>query len=180
MHKRSGLGHEGDVAGIGSALVERGVEADGRAHDAQAVRTDEADLVTACGFHQFFFQCDAGRSCLAETGGDDDRRLHAVEAAFFDDARHGLRRRGDHHQFHLFADLGDGCVSALALYLRMLGVDRIQRALETALQHVLEHDLADRVGTVAGAEHGDGLGCEQGIEVVLAHDIALPLDGLLV
>ncbi len=177
--QRAGLRDEGDVAGVRRALVEGGVQPDGGAHDAEAVGADQSDVVAVRGLHQLPLQRGAGRAGLAETGGDDDRRFHAVDAAVFEDAGHALRRGGDHHQLDRLADLGDGGIGALSLHHGMAGVDRIQRALEAALQHVLEHDLADRVGAVAGAENGHRFGCEQGIEIVLAHDIALPPDGLL-
>ena len=80
-----------------------------------------------------------------------------MEAAFLDDAGHGLGRRGDDYQFDRLADLGDGRIGLLALYLRALGVDGVERALKAAVQHVL--DLGgDGLGGKAVGDRTRGIG----------------------
>ena len=138
-----GLRNERDIADVGAALVESCVQSDGGAHDAQAVRADQADVVLVCGFHHFAFQRGAFGADFTETGGDDDSRFYPVDAAFFNDAGNGLGRRGDDDQLYRIADRAYGGVSALTLYFGIFGIDGVELPLKTAVQHVLEHDLSD-------------------------------------
>ena len=100
-------------------------------------------------FHSATFAAD-----FAKAAAQHHRKRDALRATLLDDARHGLRRRRDHHQFDRLRDLGNPGICPPALNFGVLGIDRIQFSLISAFQHVLEHNLSDRVLTVAGAKHG--------------------------
>jgi len=163
------LRDEGQIADIGAALVESGVEPDLWPHDAEAVRPDQTYPVMLRSFQHSPFQRLAGFAGFAETGGDDDGRLDLMLAALFDDVRHRRRRRRNHRQLDGLLDLRQRGIGFDALDFLVLGIDWIQATLKTALQHVLKHDLTDRILPVAGTEHCDRFGRKQGLQVMLAH-----------
>ena len=77
-------------------------------------------------------------------------------AAFLDDVGNGLRRCGNHHQFDRVLDFGNRCVGTLPLHFGDTGIDRIERTLKPALQHVVKNDLADRIDAIACAKNSYG------------------------
>jgi hypothetical protein len=107
------------------------------------------------------FQRQAGGTRFGKTCGDDDGSLDPVLAAILDDIGHGLRRRGDDRELHCLADLKQRGVGFMALNFLMPGIDRKKRAFVTAFQHVVQHNLADRINAFAGSKYGDRFGREQ-------------------
>ena len=68
---------------------------------------------------QLVLQRLPGWTSLAESGRDDHRRFHPVDAAILDDPRNGLRRCRNDHQFDRFADFCNGGIGTPALHLRV-------------------------------------------------------------
>ena len=62
-----------------------------RAHNAQAIRADDADVGGLCFFEELALQFRALRADFLEAGGDDDGAAHPVFAAFPNDAGNGGR-----------------------------------------------------------------------------------------
>ena len=162
--------YESEVSRVGTALVERGIETNAGTHHAETIRTDQPDAIAGCILQHVPLQRLSLGAGLAEACGNDNRRLDAMLTAILNDVGHSFRRGSDDHQFHLLLNLGYGGVCLASLDHRILRIDRIQSALITAFQHVLKHDLPDRINPVAGAKHRDGLRCEKGIKIMLAHD----------
>jgi len=165
------LRHQGQFAGMRLTEREGGIEADGRALDAQAVGADEADAVLLRDLDQFILHLDALRTHLAEAGRQHHGMAHAPLAAGIQDAGHARRRRRDDGQLRRFRQLGNGGVALLVQQGLVLRVDRVDLALEPRLQHVAENDPGDRLLAGAGAEYGNGTGIEQRVEIVLAHGV---------
>ena len=163
----AGLGHQGQVAGEGGTLAEGGVEADGGPLDAQAIGADEADVVLARHGHDGFLQGDALGAHLPEAGRQDDGMADAARAAILEHLGHGGRGRGDQGQLGGFRQFAGIAVAVLAVDHVMLGIDREHHAGEAGFAHVLEQGAGDGVLLFADAEHGDGTGIEQGVEVML-------------
>ena len=76
-----------DVARPRHRRRERRVEAGDRAHDAEAVRADDAHRSAAGLLENLPLQFRAGVAGLLEAGRDDDRALHAGVDALADDCR---------------------------------------------------------------------------------------------
>ncbi len=163
----AGLRDEGQVAGLGGDLGERGVEAQFRADDAQAVGAEDAHVVGTGDLEHLALQRGTDVAGLGEAGGNDDDVAHAAAAALFDQLRNRLRAGGDDRHFDPGADFLDRLVGLLALDGVVLGVDGVQAALVTRAEDVLEDDVADRVLTVGSADYGNRFRFEKPSEIVL-------------
>jgi len=114
-----------EIADVGIDTRESGVESKIRADDPQAIRTQQADAVTAGNLHHFSFERSARMSRLGKARGDHDGVLDATVPTLFDDFRDRLRSGHDHRQFDAGADLFDRFVGRDALYRFVGGVDRV-------------------------------------------------------
>lgn len=169
VHSAPELQHQRELAGRHAVVAEGGVEAVARDHDAEAVRPDQAHAVRTRGVAHLFLQRAPLLADLAEAGRQDDRGAHPGFAALTDDGGNTRRRRGDHRQVDRRADGAQRGIAAQALHGLVLGIDRIEAAGVAVLPQVAQHDLADRLRPLGGAEHGDRLRGEQAVEVVGAH-----------
>ncbi len=129
------------------------------------------------GLFQLALPLGAVRALLANAGGQDQRRLHALFAALLDDPRRLVRRNGQHRQVHRSGHLLQCRVAGAPAQPAVFGVDRIQFAFEAGAQQVAEYLGAEGSAALAGAEYGDAAGCEQGIEVMGAHAAEFPAGG---
>ena len=91
----------------GGLAEEGGVEIVHRAHDAEAIRADEADVGVARGVGELRLEPRAGLARLVEAGGEDDRGADALLAAFADRLDHGARRRRDNRELRGRLDVVD-------------------------------------------------------------------------
>jgi hypothetical protein len=147
------------------------IQSQRRSHQSQAVRTDDANAVALCGRAGASFEFGARRPGFAETRTDDDGRLDAGAAAFLDQARHGCCRRADDCEIGTLAQRVDAGHARVTLHRVVLGIDRVQIALEASFDHVASQERADRIAPLAGADDGHRLRFEEGREVMLfVHD----------
>ncbi len=86
---------EGDVARPRHRRGERRVQPGERAHDAEAVRADDAHRSAAGLLEDLPFQRHAGLAGFPEAGRDHDRAFRAGGDALADDVRHARSRRDD-------------------------------------------------------------------------------------
>ena len=84
-------------------------------------------------------------------------------------AGNGSGGGGDDREVHFLGDGGDVRVGLDAENARAFGVDGINGALEAAAAHVLEDRAADAAFVFGGADDGDDLGGEDGIERMAAN-----------
>jgi hypothetical protein len=101
---------------------ERRVEPDVGAHDAEAVRADDAHAAAPCRRLQRGLQVRAFGAGLAESAGEHHRAFHARRAGFLDQPGHGARRRGDDRELRRVRQLAQARIAALA---EDLGVFRV-------------------------------------------------------
>ncbi len=172
--ERPGLRDEGQIADIRTTLVESSIKADIRSHDPQTIRPDQPHTIMLRGFQHLSFQYFTGFTGLTEAGGDDDGRPDLMLAALLDDIGDGRRRRRNHRQFDGLLNLRQRGTGFDSLNFLVLGINGIKRTLIATLQHILEHDLPDRICTITGTKHRYGFWREKRLEMVLAHGCWLP------
>ena len=165
----AGLRYQGQIAGQRRAQGEGGVQSDGRALDAQAVGSDEADAQTLGGMHQFLFQCGALLANFTETGGQYHRVPDAACAAVFENAGYGRRGGGDDCQLGRLRQVGGVRKAGMPQHFLPFGIDGEDLALEARRNHVAEDDPGHGILPVACAEHGHGTRVEKGMKIVLGH-----------
>ena len=136
-------------------LSKGGVQLGRWAHDAQAVRTENAHAVAAGDFQYLAFQCGAGMAALGKAAGHNQGEAHTALAALFDNARHRHGRRTDNRQIDAPRYVVQGLEGFLALNCLVFRIDREQTAAKARLQQITEQHLTDRVFAVAGAEYGN-------------------------
>ena len=123
------------------------------------------------------FACSAtaGLAGLAEARRDHDERLHALAPAVLHHALHEVARDDDHGEIHLVGDVLDARVGAHRLDGLRLRVHRIDGAGEGVREEVVEDLPADGAALAAGADHGDGAGGEERVQV--QHGAGYPAAG---
>jgi hypothetical protein len=150
-------------------VAEGDVEPLVRADDAQAVRPHQADAVAPGELRDVFLEPQTLRARFAKARREDQHHAHAVLAAVFDDGRDSGGGRGHDREIHVLADVVERGVGLAALDLLALRIDRMDAALVVRVDEVAQHDAADGVRPVAGAEQGHALRGEQGCQIMCAH-----------
>lgn len=167
---RAGLDDEGEVAHIGEAAGEAGVEMDAGHLHADAVGTNDPEEMRLGGIQRRLAERLAGDiPALAKAGSDDNRGPRAAPAELGDQSGHGRRRRRDHGEIGRRRQAGDVGIGPDALDRAPAGIDREHRAAEAGPEQVLGEDGADRARTFAGPDQRDRGGAEQSAEVALRH-----------
>ena len=133
---------------------ERGAHVPGRVVDAVDVRPDEADAVLARRVDELLLEL--GLPGLGEAGRDHDRGADALVADLRDRVDDELGRDREDRDVDAVRQVGDVGVDLLAEDLLRLRVDRVDLALEAAVDEVLHHRVADLALLLGGADHGDG------------------------
>jgi hypothetical protein len=111
--------------------------------------------VRADAAHELLLEGGARLARLAEPGGDDDEAPDALLGALVDDAEHLLSRHGEDGEVDLSGDVDDRSVRAHGLHPIGVGVDRMDGALESVRDEVVEDLAADRAAPPRGADDGD-------------------------
>jgi len=93
---------------------------------------------------------------------------------------HERPRDRDHRAVDPFGQLVDRVIDLEALQLVALGVHRIDVAFELVLDEVVEEGCPQGPDAVRGADHGDALGPQQAVDLLIGealcgHAILLPL-----
>jgi hypothetical protein len=120
--------------------------------DALAVGPEHPDAVPPCLMHEGVLQAHAFVTELAEAGGVDDHRAHALGAALRHQAGH---LRGWHHQVHqvhFTRHLGQTGIGRQAADLRRAGVHRVDRPAVAEGLKVGDERVADGVLACRGAD----------------------------
>ena len=138
---------------LGAEVGEGGVEATARNDDAKAVRTDDSQQVRPRRVeHRLAQGLAAGDGALAETGGDDHRRLGAPSPERGDEPRHNVGWRGDDRKVGRLRQAGDVRVARFAVDSGMLRVDQHEPACKAAASQVARQHGADGGRLIAGPE----------------------------
>jgi hypothetical protein len=145
----AGLRNQRNLPRLRHALAECRVEIDGRAHDAEAVRPDEANAMPPGLVEHGLLQRAAVLAGLAETRREDDGRRHIARTAVVEHVRHGLRRRHDDGEFDRLLDIAKRSEALPALHGVVLRIHGIDRSLEAGIHQVLQNDRAERALTLA-------------------------------
>src|SRR5438105_205090 len=98
------------------------VQADRRAHDAEAIRPEQSHAVTPCALDHVAFERCAFGADFAETRGDDDGSLDARAAALFDDFSNIWGRCCDYREIDLFGQIRDRPIATHAEHPRVLRI----------------------------------------------------------
>lgn len=170
-HEGAGLGDETDVTLEGHGGGEGGVEAGGRAHEAEAVGADASHVVLLALSDDVVLHLGTLGSDLLETSGDDDEGTDASLTALDDGAEDELGGDADDGEVDVLGNVADLLVGLETHDLVLLGVDGNDLSAEGGVGEVLEDGLADGADSVGGTDEGDGVGVEDGIEIVGAGDL---------
>jgi hypothetical protein len=113
------------------------------------------------------FACSAPPNLagLAKARRDHDERLHALAPAVLRHALHEVARDDDHGEIHLVGDIFDARVGAHRLDGLRVRVHRVDGAGEGVREEVVEDLAADGAALSAGADHGDGAGGEERVQI---------------
>jgi hypothetical protein len=163
------VGDEGDISPLRIILEEGGVEPHGRAHDPQAVGTDDphAVAVSLIDPDDIFLQAPPLWTRFPKPGGDDDESFHSGPAAGVDDPRHGCGGGYDDGQIDRSgygADVGPAGASQDRIPVRIYGIDRpIARR-----QGVFQNRPSERPLLIRGADDGDRRRIEELLQITHA------------
>ena len=171
--ERAGLADEGDVAAAGDAGGEGGVDAADGVHHAQAVRADEAHVAAPGMGQHLALEFSARGAGFLEARRNDHRAGNAEVGRFADDARDDRGGRGDDDQVGLLRQVGEFGIGLDAQHAGPRGVDRVDRPAERRVHQVPQDGAADAADLFGGADHGDRLGHEDGIQGM----VSASLDG---
>ena len=172
------LRQEADVALEGRIRREGGVHSNvvaGVDH-AHAVGADDTYAALAGDGQQLALHLLAGRARLGEAGRDHDHAVDALLSAFTGGLHRELGRNDDHSQIHRARDVQDGLVGADRLDHVRAGVDRVDRAVEAAIQEVVEHLAADGPALATGADNRHGTGSQHAAHGVHRRDLLAGLE----
>jgi len=161
------LRDQADGAGVRAAVGEGRVELAARAHDAEAVRAEQAQVVAARGIEGGAQQVGAARTHLGEAPGNHDDIARAGAAAGFDDAGHRLGLGADHREIEALRNALDRVEGILAEDLVMTRIDEEELALVTAVDDVAHERRADGALGFRSTDDGDRLRLEKRGEVML-------------
>ena len=166
---RPGLGDEGDIAFVGRQMGKARIDAGMGRDQPDAVRPDDPHQMRARrvehGLMQFVAAFD-----LAETRRDNHCRAAALLAEFLDDLGNAGRRCRDDRQIRCRRQIGDRTVVQGRADRGLMGIDRHDRPVEARSEEIVGNDRAHGMGPVAGADQGDRLRAEQGVEIADAHE----------
>ena len=165
----AGLGHQRHMAGGHAVLGEARIEAHAGPHDAQAVGADQGYFVGAGDVDYGILQGASPGADLRKAGGYDDGGTDAGLAALVQHTRNRLRRDNDDHQVDGVVYGADGGVALQAAQFLVARIDRVDLALEAAVDNVVQQLCAHRPGTFGGAHDGHGLRFEYFVKQVLSH-----------
>ena len=132
-----------------------------------AVRADEGDAGVGRGARELGLGLFAGVAGLGEAGGDGHRGAHAGGAALGDHLRQLARADGEQREVRRRRQVLEAGRDGQAEELAALGVHRVDGALEPAGEDVLERRAAPAGDVAGGADDGDRLRRQHGVEVRL-------------
>ena len=135
-----------------------------RAHNAQAIGTDDAQAAAPGIFQDLFFQLKAVGTDFLESGGYDNRSLHARVDAFGDEQGNSFGRSRNDGQFDFFGDCGNAWVGLDAEYAGAFGIYRKNRAAKRIGDEIPQYGAPHASGALGGTEHGDRFGREENAE----------------
>ena len=170
---RAGLGEAGDGPGLGLHMAETGIHP-GAGHDeAQAVRPDDAQQGRACRLQHVLAALHADRCpAFAKARRDHHRAGTTALRQLSDQARHRVRRRGDHREIGVFRQRRDIGPDTQPVDLAAMRIDRHQRPGKPRRAHVGQHEMADAARPGGGTDQGYRARSENTIEIADGHFMA--------
>ena len=150
----AGLHDQACRPGFGMTGGEGRVQPDAGHGDAEAVRADQPHAVAAADGQQI------GALRCVESRGDDDQRLDAAPPAFVGDRRHGHRGHGDDREVDRLGERADRRHAPDRFHVGRVRINRVDPALVTSGDDVVQDGAADRAHPAAGADHGHRTGLE--------------------
>ena len=99
---------------------------------------------------------------LSKTGRQDERVSHFRRAAFLEHAGHSARGRCDDDQINRPANILHGGDAGAPEHRVALRIDGEQFSLKIGLREIGEHTPANRILSLARADHGDGVRVKHG------------------
>jgi len=166
------LADQPEMSRAGHGTGEGGVQTRVRAHHAQAVGPDQADVATSRFAQNFPLQKHSTFADLAKSGADNDRALHSGIGALFHDARNRPCRCHDHRQLHAPGNRGDIGITGETQDRRVLRIHGVNRAGESAMHKIGDDRASHAAGSLGRSDDGDILGPEEHVQRRLA---GLPL-----
>ena len=164
--KCAALRKEAEIARGGHLAAEGGVHPHVRMRvdHAQAVGADQRNAGRLDLFAKFVFQRRAFRPDFLETGRNHHQAVDLLGDRLIDHAQ-GRRGRDDQHgQIHRTRHVAERGIGEHAHHVAGLGIDGINRAVETGKQQIAENIVAYGAGPRRGADHGDRLGRQDAIK----------------
>ena len=173
-HARARMADVGDVAaaGVHARTEAAAPDAVGEVVEAHAVRAADDEAGLADLREQPLAQRRIGVA-LDHQRGHHRRRSRAVRDYVVECGVHARVGDGEYHVFDRFGQRRERRIAGHAEHRLAAGVDGIEAALVAALQQVFERVAPDRALALAGAEDGDRLRPQQGIEP-MSHAGACP------
>ena len=162
---RARLRDEREPARVRDGIAQRRIQSYVGADDAERVRAEQADAARSR--HGQQFRLPAPR--VVRVGWrrrQDDGHLDPGARGILEDLEHGRSGHHDQRELHRLADCGKRSVRALREHASMVGVDGVERAAESAAEHVLEDDPADRAGLARCADERDRSRHQQRAEII--------------
>ena len=147
------------------------IETDARHHDAEAIRTDQPHAV----FLRGPLRCIRQRTrTMAEPGTDNDCTRRPAAARLIDQARDGVRRRGEDNEFGCKSQFCDAADGRDAVDLMVTRINKTEFAFEFTFTNIVENGAADRTMARTGPDQRDGLRRKQIFQTIGRHRSFVP------
>ena len=146
------------------------VQADAGPHESEAVGTEHAHAAHTRACEQIVLQRLALRPALGEPCRQHEHVADAEVSGRVDQAGDGRRRRHDDREVGCLRQICEARVTAQAVELPVLGVDRVDGAREGARADVAEHRGAERAAALARAHHRERARSHGAAQVVLRRE----------
>ena len=158
--------NQADGPRVGIAVGKRQIESGRWTENAQAVRAEQTNTVTARVLDNGALNVGASRPCFRESTGKDNGRACAGSAASLDDSRRCLGTSADDSQVKTMRNRFHRFVTRLSEDGGMLGIDEKDFAFEGAVENVADKGFAYGSWSFRGTNDGDRFGIEERCQIV--------------
>ena len=148
-------------------MGKRGVDAAAGAHQAEAVRPQQAHAVALGAIDHGAGEIGTARSHFSEAARNHDRVTGTGAAAGINNAGHCRRLGADHHQIKALRNTFHRVVGLLAKHRFVTWIDQEQLAFEAAIHDVANQGGANGTGRFRSTDDGDRLRFKKWGQIVL-------------
>ena len=157
----TGLGHDGDVPGLGKQVGEGVVHTTPDVHSSETVGSADPDTELLRLGDDLLLHLRSLRAVLLETGGKDAHMVDTCLRTVPDGLKDEGVLDGDDCEIDGFPDLLHVSVRLESLYLPAFRVDRTEFSFVSCIKHVLDEHPTELGHVVGSADDSYGFGAEE-------------------